>query len=98
MSQVSESAVASEASGAVPPSDDIRSVTNVVELDARAAVQHQRQIRNALSTKTLYAGLYSSSHAGKIWQLAKAHLAEDVWLSPRWTRKRSQSRACTNLY
>jgi hypothetical protein len=86
MSQFSLSAVPSEASGAVPPSDETSFVTNVVELDARAAVQHQRQIRNALSAKTLYTGLYSGSHAGKIWQLAKAHLAEDVCLSPRWTR------------
>ena len=85
MSQSSVSAVASEASSAVPRSDEIRSVASVVELDARAAVQHQRQIRNALSARTLYAGLYTGSHAVKIWQLAKAHLAEDVWTIPKFT-------------
>ena len=78
MSHFSESAVASEANEALPSTDETRSVSDAAELNARAVVQYQRQIRNALSARTLYAGLYSSSHIIKIWQLAKAYLVEDV--------------------
>lgn len=83
MSHISEGTAALEGSGEQRQDTEKRSVEAVAELYSRTVIQHQRQIRNATAVKDLYAGLYSSSHAGKIWQVAKAFLAQDVcqeWL------------------
>lgn len=77
MSQFPESAEASGSGSASPSVTETRSVATVAELDT-SIVQHARQIRHAYSIRNIYAGLYSSSHAGKIWQLAKAYLIQDV--------------------
>jgi hypothetical protein len=50
-------------------------------LQTHGIIQHQRQIRNAISIKSLYAGLYSKSHAAKILRVARACLAQDVSLN-----------------
>ena len=47
-------------------------------LQTHGIIQHQRQLRNAISIKSFYAGLYSKSHVAKILRVAKAHLAQDV--------------------
>ena len=50
-------------------------------LQTHGIIQRQRQIRNATSIKSLYAGLYSQSHAAKILRVARAFLAQDVSLN-----------------
>ena len=68
----------SHADNAEPPVENPRSVWTADEIDASGIIQHQHQIRNAVSSRNLYAVLYSHSHAAKVWRVAKAFLAQDV--------------------
>ena len=75
----------SQVSGAkteMPPDKpaNTESFSNLAETstDHSFSIIHQRQVQDAIAAKNAYAGLYTESHAAKVWKVAKECLATQV--------------------